>query len=276
MALTTRTYVPRVNSGGNYCGHQPDAPRLDLVKPTTTKTRPKILTLLQERVRRYYAAPDCLPSLRAANQSKKGRQQRSERREACLQLLSAILEFTDLTSLRCGVPTPSGFLSLTLDYLVEFTGLQPRRAERAMADLKRANLLTVNQARQLQEDGSWRGLAGVKAVNKLLFSAFGLGRRLRHERDRAAKRLAKKVAHKGGTLTGWARSALVLGGLVNIGGGRRARPPSGGGAPPGVDPLTYQQARTELLIALKQAYPEMPADERNAEAERILQAKLKA
>ncbi|MCD2872153.1 hypothetical protein [Pseudomonas aeruginosa] len=61
-----------------------------------------------------------------------------------------------------------------------------------MADLKRANLLTVNQPRQLNEDGSWRGLAAVKAVNKHLFTAFGLGRRLGHERDRASKRLAKK------------------------------------------------------------------------------------
>ena len=37
-----RAYTPRENSGGNFCGHQPDAPRLELVKPTTDKIRPKI------------------------------------------------------------------------------------------------------------------------------------------------------------------------------------------------------------------------------------------
>lgn len=263
-----RAYTPRENSGGNFCGHQPDAPRLELVKPTTDKIRPKLLAELQGRVRQYYRAPRYIPSLNAANGSK--RQQRSERREACLLLLSAILEFTDLASLRCGVPTSAGFISLTLDYLVQYTGLGMRRAERAMADLKNANLLTVSQPRQLQDDGSWRGLAAVKAVNALLFTTFGLHERLRHERDRATKRLAKKAAKAGGSLTGWARNKLVIGKPATS---RRGAEP---GLPRGIDLQTYQQARTELLIALKQTYPNMPPDERSAEAERILRNKLRA
>ena len=263
-----RSYTPRENSGGNFCGHQPDAPRLELVRPTTDKIRPKILAELQGRVRQYYRAPRYIPSLNSANGSK--RQQRSERREACLLLLNAILEFTDLTSLRCGVPTSAGFISLTLDYLVQYTGMNMRRAERAMADLKRANLLTVSQPRQLQEDGSWRGLAAVKAVNALLFTAFGLHERLRHERDRAAKRLAKKAVKAGGSLTGWSRNKLVIGKPAT---GRRG---AESGLPRGVDLQTYEQARAELLIALKQTYPNMPPGERNAEAERILRNKLRA
>ncbi|HEK2572444.1 TPA: hypothetical protein SMT25_005598 [Pseudomonas aeruginosa] len=268
MAVAKRPYTHRTNSGGNFCGHRPDAPRLELVKPSTDKTRPKILAELQSRVRQYYRSPRYIPSLNAANGSR--RQQRSERREACLLLLNAILEFTDLSSLRCGVPTSAGFISLTLDYLVQYTGMNMRRAERAMADLKRANLLTVSQPRQLQEDGSWRGLAAVKAVNALLFTAFGLHERLRHERDRAAKRLAKKAVKAGGSLTGWSRNKLVLG-----------KPPTRRGSdepglPRGVDRDTYARARAELLIALKQAYPDMPPDERNAEAERIIRSKLRA
>ena len=275
MGLEKRPYVPRVNGGGNYCGHQPESPRLTLIKPATDKNRPGILRVLQSRIRQYYAAPQTIPSLNAANGSK--RQQRSERREACLLLLSAIIEFTDLASLRCGVPTPGGFLSLTLDYLTEFTGLHPRRAERAMADLKDANLLTVNQPRQLQEDGTWRGLAAVKAVNRLLFSVFGLGRRLGHERDRATKRLAKKAAKAGGTLTSWVRNALVLGGIGQGASAGHYRPPAPPGGPPrGVDPQAYQRARQELLIALKGANPSMTAAECNAEADKILRAKLQA
>jgi hypothetical protein len=263
-----RAYIPRTNSGGNFCGHQPDAPRLELVKPSTDKTRPKILAELQSRVRQYYRSPRYIPSLNAANGSR--RQQRSERREACLLLLNAILEFTDLASLRCGVPTSAGFISLTLDYLVQYTGMNMRRAERAMADLKRANLLTVSQPRQLQDDGSWRGLAAVKAVNALLFTAFGLHERLRHERDRAAKRLAKKAVRAGGSLAGWSRNRMVIG-----------KPPARRGSdepglPRGVDKLTYEVARADLLIALKQTYPDMPPDERDAEAERIIRSKLRA
>lgn len=263
-----RAYVARVNSGGNFCSHQPTSPRLELVKPTTDKARPKILVELQSRVRQYYKAPRYIPSLNAANGSR--RQQRSERREACLLLLSAILEFTDLASLRCGVPTSAGFMSLTLDYLVQYTGLNMRRAERAMADLKRANLLTVAQPRQLQEDGSWRGLAAVKAVNPLLFTMFGLRERLRHERERATKRLAKKAARLGGTLTTWARNAIVI--------GKRAvsqRFHGDSRLPRGINEQTYLQARTELLIALKSSYPDMHPDERNAEADRIIRSKFK-
>lgn len=187
-------------------------------------------------------------------------------------MIDAILEYTDLVSLRCGVPTATGFMSLTLDYLVQYTGLNMRRAERALADLKKANLLTVSQPRQLLEDGSWRGLAAVKAVSALLFTTFGLHERLKHERDRAAKRLAKKAVRAGGSLTSWARSKLVIGNPAPSR-GRRVEP---GSPPRGVDRLTFERERQEVLIELKGAHPTMPPDERNAEAQRILLNKYRA
>ena len=274
-----RQYVPRVNHGGNYCGHSPDSPRLGLLKPVTgsDKTLPGILRELQERLERYYSSPNTLPSLRNANRSAQGRRMRSERREACLLLLKAIIAHTDLVSLRCGFPSKQGFISLTLDWLTDFTGLGLRRAERALADLKRANLITVSQPRQLQEDGTWKGLAAVKAVNRLLFTAFGLGRRLQHEKQRASDRLAKKVKKIGGTLTGWARNALVIGGIMAPKTESKAPPipsfrPSRSGESPG-DQDAYNRARLELLIALRQAHPERSAADINADADRILQDK---
>ena len=269
MAVQRRAYVPRVNEGGNFCGHRPCSPRLDLVKPSTAKRRPRILKVLQVRLKAYYNSPRVLPSLNNANRSK--RQQRSERREACLQLMTAILEFTDLASLRCGVPTQAGFLSLTLDYLVQFTGLGQRRAERALADLKSARLLTVAQPRQLGEDGQWRGLAAVKAVNKLLFSAFGLGHRLRHERDRAAARLKRKLPKEAKTRTAWARGALVLGG-IGSGIASKARnkaslPPP---APAPIQAANDAQRRRDIWLAVIERHPEFSAAEARAETDRIL------
>lgn len=260
------------------------------------KNLPGILIELIERARRYYSTPNALPSLRNANRSAKGRQQRSERREACLVLLTAIIANTDLVSLRCGIPTRQGFMSLTLDYLVEFTGLNFRRAERAMADLQRANLLTVSQPRQMKEDGSWRGLAAVKAVNRLLFTAFGLSRRLQHERERAVKRLAKKIKKVGGTMTSRARNALVIGGILtprtSSPQGEHDEPPEAAPADPPAANLVasvelratrpeqpraydeaYHRSRMELLVSLKMANPEKTAAEVNAEADRIIQAK---
>lgn len=280
-----RAYVHRVNHGGNYCGHSPESPRLELVKPVVApgKALPGILTELQVRVKRYYSKPTVLPSLRNASGSKQGRQQRSERREACLLLQNAIIAHTDLVSLRCGIPTAGGFLSLTLNYLVDYTGLHMRRAERAMADLKAANLITCNQPRQLLEDGSYRGLAAVKAVNKLLFTAFGLDKRLQHEMKRAADRLAKKAKKAGGTLTSWARNKLVIDGLKQPKATKSRPEPEqkmprldfhpGRGAPipKGADPLTYAKARMELLTAIKMADPSKTAAQCHAEADELLQ-----
>lgn len=266
-----RPYVARVNHGGNFCGHMPDSPRLDLVKPTTDKRRPGIIIELQARIKRYFSNPNVLPSLRNANKSKKGRQMRSERREACLVLLAAIADYMDLVSLRCGIPTSNGFMSLTLDYLVEFTGLHPRRAERAMADLKSANLITVSQPRQLKDDGTWRGLAAVKAVNKLLFTVFGLHERLKHETERAAERLANKVKQVGGTLTTWAKNALVIGGNKDLG---KFRASNRSRTSPLVDPVELARARQQLLAALLVSDPGRPKEEIYAEADRIIAEKI--
>lgn len=268
-----RSYTPRVNEGGNFCGHLPEAPRLALEAPTTDKRRPGILVELQARICQYYRLPSRISSLNAANKSK--RQQRTERREACILLLAVILEHTDLTSLRCGVPTANGFMSLTLPYLLTHTHLGQRRAERALKDLVAANLISTSQPRQLQEDGSFRGLASIKAVNKLLFWAFGLGRRLVHERKRASARLLKKVKKAGGTLTGWARNALTIQNVTGVvGSSKRSR--QKGAPPPGVDELTYMKARLELRLALKEAHPDWSYERAQEEIDMILEARMKA
>ncbi|EMA4529852.1 hypothetical protein U3C01_006797 [Pseudomonas aeruginosa] len=270
--------MPRVNNGGNYCGHQPDAPRLELVKPSTLKNRPKILQRLQEEVRQYYRSPSRLPSLNAANGSK--RQQRSERREACILVMGVILEYTDLASLRCGVPGPSGFQSLTFDYLAEFTGMGLRRIERAVADLKFSNILTVSQPRQLQDDGSYRGLAAVKAVNSLLFGAFGLLKWLKHERQRASERLAKKAKRQGGNLGQWSRSALAIGRMLVVRRGgagglpRIGAPPGGPPGGPQIDAETYGRMFNNLVMALKEEDPTRDGATCRQLAEAILTKKL--
>ncbi|WP_131679688.1 hypothetical protein [Metapseudomonas furukawaii] len=276
MQIEKRPYVPRTNSGGNFCGHNPDAPRLQLAKPTTLKNRPRILQRLQEAVRQYYRSPSRLPSLNAANRSQ--RQQRSERREACILALTSILEFTDLTSLRCGIPTAAGFQSLTLEYLAAFTGMGLRRMERAVADLKRSNILTVAQPRQLQEDGTYRGLAAVKAVNNLLFGAFGLLKWLKHERQRASERLAKRAKKQGGNLGQWSRSALAIGRMLVIGRGSGAGLPRIG-APPKqnalpIDSESYGRMFTDLVLALKQEDPGRDSATCRQIAEAILSKKI--
>lgn len=219
---------------------------------------PRVLTLLSERVRGYYYQPGrVLPSLNFANGSQ--RQMRSERRDACLLLLGAIIRHVDLVSLRVGFPTKEGFLSLTLPYLARQSGMPQRRAERALRDLKAANLITVSQPRQLMDDGTWRGLSAVKAVSKHLFAAFGLQTALKWARGHATKRLKKKAeGWQSGrqNLTHLARLRLFLGGTTP------AKRPGGLSASPGqrklAGEMSFEERRRYNIrcAELMQAHPD--------------------
>lgn len=210
----SRVYVPRVNEGGNFCGHNPASPRIVMANPASGRI-PLVLRRLIERMQDYYFRPTTLPTLNAANGSH--RRQRSERRESCLLVLQSILKFTDVASLRCGIPTDKGFASLTIATLASHAGVGLRRAERAVANLKAAGLLTVAPIVERQADGSYQGVAAIKAVSKHLWGAFGLLDMLKHERDKASKRI-KKQAHRYAAATSRAasRAALALAGLRDL------------------------------------------------------------
>ena len=144
-------------------------------------------------MKEYYDRPRAtLPSLTfvKVQGSNAGRQRlpNSARREGCLLLLFAMIKYLDLARLCVGVPTPEGFLTLKLQYLAQQAGISLRRAERALHDLKGANIVTVSELCEEQEDGSFVGIAAIKAINKDLFAAFGLTKWLKDERGRASQR----------------------------------------------------------------------------------------
>jgi len=269
-----RAYVPRTNLGGNFCGHDPRNPKFTLTRPAKTGKGgiPLVLTLCAERFKSYYAHPrQLIPSLDLANGS--ARQQRSERREACVLLLTALLKYMDLASLRVGIPTQDGFLSLTVDYIAEQTGMTLKRAERALADLKTSGLVTLAQPRQRRSDGSWKGLAAVKAISRHLFALFGLGKRLQRERAKASQRLKQKVqqwAREADQATseekraGPARLALALKALLGKPGGkpkRKYKPP---------DDLEDRRQLNLKLAELKAQHWDWSREQLLEEAERML------
>ena len=171
---------------GNRCGHDPAAPRW-FEPPPQHAARPKILLQLQARVRAYFDDPKVLPSLNAANGSP--RQQRSERREACLDLLGALVHYLDLATLRVGIPQADGSTQgLSLAFLAERAGLGRRRAERACRDLRKAGLVTIYPRAQPTGDERYRGLPAIRGVPEALFQVFGLHKWLQHERVKAVKR----------------------------------------------------------------------------------------
>lgn len=211
----------RINLGGNFCGHHPLHPRLELAIPPKTgkKGIPPILSLLINCIRDYYHdGPKLIPSLDRANGS--NRKQRSCRREACVQLLSAMVKFCDLVTLKVGIPTKDGFKNLSLETLAKHAGLSISRAERAFADIKKAGLFSSTPVCEEKDDGCYRGLPSVKTISKEVFAIFGLNNVLEKERKKASRRLTKKQEAwsieetKTPSIAHLARIKLSIGGIL--------------------------------------------------------------
>jgi len=176
---------------GNKCGHKPNAPRW--FNPPPRHTRPKIITRIITEIRRYYRDPTVtIPSLNLANGS--DRQQRSERREACLSVLGCLLHYLDLATLRVGIPQiDSSFQGISMPFIAEKSGLTLKRAERAVRDLVRAGLITVHPLCEKISDTIYKGYAAIRTISSKLFALFGMSGRLRYERERASARLKKRA-----------------------------------------------------------------------------------
>ena len=234
------TSASKKPGGGNRCDHNPAKPRF-FVPPDTHKGRPLILRKLEGKIRAYFDDPrKTIPSLDLANG--KDRQQRSERREACLSVLGCMIHFLDLVTLRVGIPGQGGFRGLTVPYLAELSGLGGRRAERAIADLVEAGLVTVHPLCQRKDDLTFKGYAAIRTISATVFALFGLGRWLPHEREKAAARLKKKQRKQ--EAAELAKVKLALGGIANhhkgqsaAQGGATAQNPPQASGPKG--PLEY-------------------------------------
>lgn len=177
---------------GNKCGHMPDAPRW--FEPPRQHTRPKIIEKAIQEIRHYYAEPvSTIPSLNLANGS--DRQQRSERRESCLAVLGCLLHYLDLATLRVGIPqNDTSFAGISMPFIAEKTGLNLKRAERAISDLVKAGLITVHPICEKISDTVYKGYAAIRTVSAKLFTIFGLAGRLRYEREKASARLKKRTS----------------------------------------------------------------------------------
>lgn len=197
MSSESSTLIKRVNRGGNFCGHNPLKPCLDLALPSDN--RPTFLYEVGRAFRRYFDSPDIFPTL---NHAASDRQQRSERREAVIQTVQAILEFLDIASLRVGIPTAQGFQPLKLAVLQARTSLHPRRFERAIQALRQAGIIDISEQYRMRTiNGTYVFFPAVRRINRAFFAALGFGHRLEQERLAASKRLKKRAQREQSTLT---------------------------------------------------------------------------
>lgn len=179
---------------GNRCGHNPTAPRF-LVRPHV-QNMPKFIARSIDLVEHYYYRLKDLPQLDTLNPHRK---KRSERREAIIQTLKALLKYMDLVTMTVGIPTKDGQVGLTLLRLHQETTISFPRFKRAIADLRAAGLLSISQPRMTNSAGQVRGLVGIKAISARLFEALKIDFWLRRERERASKRQRAKANKSGVT-----------------------------------------------------------------------------
>lgn len=172
---------------GNRCGHEKKAPRW--FRRAVSKGRlAKILEEFKERIKRYFNSPALVfPALNNVNCS--DRRQRSERREACLLVLGCLADACDLVTLRVGVPRDDGsFAGITTAEIAERTSMNVRRVERAVHDLREAQMITVHPIAEKLADSTYQGFAAIRTIALFVFEAVGLGAWLKHERRKASER----------------------------------------------------------------------------------------
>ena len=177
---------------GNRCGHDPRCPTLTPARPIRKGKGglPRILSLAAERAKAWYFHPGkCKPL-----QSHPHRKTRSERREACQIVIETILSHLDLASLCLGTPTlKNGFIDIDMRTIVRDSGIGQRRCERAIALLKEAGFMKVQQPRAINDQGDYVGLRAIRVVTSLFFEFLGLGPMLQRERARATAKLQRRA-----------------------------------------------------------------------------------
>lgn len=194
-------YVDRrigLDAQGNWCGHDPDAPRF-FTKPEAHKDRPKVIAWAMDAWKRFYTSPASYFNQLRFNR-KSTRQQRSESREAVASIAQVLLHYTELASLRVGVPhVTNGFRSLTIEFLAEKAGLGLKRALRAIELLKRAGYLKMTERFDVKDGASGEepkfiGLAAVKCLTLGFFKSCGINLQwLSAQRRLARKRINRRL-----------------------------------------------------------------------------------
>lgn len=179
---------------GNRCGHHPEQP--NFLTQRHSERMPLILQRAIERIPTLYSRELQIASLDTLNDS---RRKRTERREAWVQTLKVLVKYLDLVTMTVCIPSDGGEIGLTLKRLHKETTISFSRFKRALADLRRAGLLTLRQPRTVTRAGEVRGLCAIKAVSVKLFAALKLNLALKKERDKASKRQRAKASKSGTT-----------------------------------------------------------------------------
>jgi hypothetical protein len=103
-----------------------------------------------------------------------GRKKRTQFEFALLALLSEILRYTDLMTLKVGIPQNDCFRDATLNYLSIRSGLEITRVKRVFKQLKAAGYIKVSEQLIEWRDGALYCSVIIKEVSYKLFEELGV------------------------------------------------------------------------------------------------------
>ncbi|MBK8183260.1 MAG: hypothetical protein IPK63_10355 [Candidatus Competibacteraceae bacterium] len=220
---TRPSVLPTLAVGGNRCGHQPTAPRFHHIHlpADANPARPALIIKAIHQLWHYYQTPRdaCWDPLSQGERHQhlnrqlaaaggpatdtgqvlraklaRWRQQRSERRESLIAVLSLMFYYTDIVTLKVAIPHGNDWLGLSAPWIAQQTTLSLSRVKRALATLARCTLL-INTGRGRQFDRRRRcwvgtGWGPVRRLSFRLIRALGL-----EVSWQQAQRKARKPVH---------------------------------------------------------------------------------
>lgn len=189
-------YVQRINTGGNFCGHDPANPRFvsvanPYVDESWTADRRDDLGHKRKagwfyeadaKYRLFYHFPKTIPMLGMIHKAEdKQRKRRSEAREDDAKLLSALTHHMELSSInwksgfcRVGFPTADGFTYYDNKFWMAKTGLSESQLKRSFGRLQGAGYVTRERRWVERSKGQFKGLATMTLISLDLFREVGL------------------------------------------------------------------------------------------------------
>lgn len=176
------TTITTLHAKGNRCGHDPQAPSY-YTPPESYKRPPSVIQYALNNLRGFYEAPkQLLKSIALTRHSL--RRERSEAREADMQVLGVLIQHLDLVTMRFGMhQKEGGFISFDRRYIAKRLGWRDEQDE-------------ANDAKALKE-GKKPSHRGIKRVGRVLERLYKAGYVISHPRCKVVKGEGGETLHVG-------------------------------------------------------------------------------
>lgn len=186
-----RKFIPRINAGGNYCGHDPCAPAFrEVINRCAEQASHPLIRSAIKKLGQYYNNTSILGKLgeirsngdrRKRRKDGNPRKVRSERCDINIMVMAYCLSKINLIKLQVGVIPYHNFEELfspTEQEIADAIGQNVERVRRALAHWKHAGYLSITQRRRKNEEsGNWESKSPIICIKDTVFILIGIPRK---------------------------------------------------------------------------------------------------